>query len=518
MLDKEKAASGWNPTAASNSEPQRDYSTDPFTPTDAGNAARLAAWFNNQITYVPEWGWLSWDGKRWALGELDARSKATQTARKILGEAAICDDRAERIALTGWSEKSQNAQRIGAMLWLAQPLCAGKTSDFDNDQWAFNCANGTLDLRTAMLRPHNPVDRLTKISAIQYDPNAKCDTWLKFLDRVMGGNVELIKYLQRALGYSLIGGNSEQRLFFCYGNGANGKSVFIETIAAIFDEYCVATRIDTFVQHRTGGIPNDVARLAGARLVTVSETADGQHLHEPLIKDLTGGDTITARYLHKEYFDFKPQFKIWIRGNHKPVIRGTDDGIWRRIDLIPFTVQIPEQDRDPNLLDKLRGELSGVLTWAIEGCRVWQSEGLRTPESVRVATKQYREEMDTLGLFLSEHCVVTPAATATATELWEQYKQWATDAGFNSGNQTKFGRALAERGFNKSRTMRGIVYTGVGLRMNSMNGHVPTLEVTDITHARMDENLQKGSEPFIPYMPDKATTANRYRLAKDGEL
>jgi putative DNA primase/helicase len=512
MINQGTAAECVNTQAASNSEPQRDYSTDPFTPTDAGNAARLAAWFKNQIAYVPEWGWLAWDGKRWALGELDVRSKATQTARKILGEAAICDDRAERIALTGWSEKSQNAQRIGAMLWLAQPSCAAKVNDFDNDQWALNCTNGTLDLRTATLRPHNPLDRLTKISAVEYDSEAKCDTWLSFLDRVMGGNVELIKYLQRAIGYSLIGGNSEQRLFFCYGNGANGKSVFIETVAAIFADYCIPTRIDTFVQHRTGGIPNDVARLAGARLVTVSETADGQHLHEPLIKDLTGGDTITARYLHKEYFDFKPQFKIWIRGNHKPVIRGTDDGIWRRIDLIPFTVQIPEQERDPNLLDKLRGELSGVLTWAIEGCRVWQSEGLRTPESVRVATKQYREEMDTLGLFLSEHCVVTPAATATATELWEQYKQWATDAGFNSGNQHKFGRCLTERGFNKERTRRGVVYVGIGLSVNHVNLREPSLAISDIRAHVMGNKSDQGTQSFTSYTPDS------YRLAKDGEL
>ena len=214
---------------------------------------------------------------------------------------------------------------------------------------------------------------------------------------------------------------------------------------------------------KSGGIPNDVARLAGARFVALNETGEGQQFNEPLIKDLTGGDTVTAKFLFKEYFDYRPQCKIWIRGNHQPMIVGTDEGIWRRFRIIPFSVQIPDDKRDPDLLDKLKANLPGILRWAVEGCMKWQESGLAAPQAVIDSVSEYRQESDPVRRFIDECCVLDPDAVVQATALYHAYRVWATQAGEIKLSQFKFGRSLSSRGFER-RKVSTKVYVGLTLK------------------------------------------------------
>jgi putative DNA primase/helicase len=242
--------------------------------------------------------------------------------------------------------------------------------------------------------------------------------------------------------------------------------VFLEILQRLAGEYSVAARTETIVHSRGSGIPNDIARLKGARLVCINEVEDGQRLKESLIKDLTGGDTISARFLHREFFDFRPQFKLWIRGNHKPQIRGTDDGIWRRIHLIPFTVTIPPGERDGDLLWKLESELPGILAWAVQGCLDWQRNGLQPPAQVLDAVSEYRSEMDVIGEFLEDCVTVRQNAQVTAKALYRAYRKWTEETGQNAVTQTRFGLALQERDFRKVRASGGVIYQGIELPMS----------------------------------------------------
>ncbi|BAZ94294.1 ATPase [Thiohalobacter thiocyanaticus] len=439
--------------------------------TDAGNAQRLVAAHGEDLRYVPELGWMAWDGTQWARDELLARRKAIETARAIYNEAAALESTDDQKAAAAWAKQSQQAGRVQAALWLAQPDLAAPVDAFDRDPWIFPAINGVIDLRTGDLHPHRREYMNTRATAVYFDATALCPTWETFLARVLP-DAEVRTLVQRLAGYSLTGATSEQVLAFLYGTGRNGKSVFLETLAALAGDYHTPTRIETLSAGRGAGIPNDVAALAGARLVTVSETPEGARLNESLVKDLTGGDTITARFLRREYFQFQPQFKLWIRGNHKPQIRGTDDGIWRRLLLIPFTVQIPERDVDPKLPERLRDELPGILAWAVRGCLDWQTNGLQPPEAVKAAVSTYRTEMDMLGEFIESCCVTDPAEEAPAAALYGRYREWATSNGHQPVSSMRFGLALGERGFSKikSGTVR---WRGIAL-----SGHLDTLDTS----------------------------------------
>ena len=326
----------------------------PFADTDIANARRLAQQYGDSIRFTPERGWVVWDDRRWATDDFNrATALAKAVAVGVFDEIRAADSETQK-TLFKWARASQSAQRVQAMLLLAQtePGIPMRWTEFDADAWLLSCANGTLDLRTGALRAHNRKDYLSRGIEVAFDPKATCPLWMEFLSRVLPDEPVRL-YVQRAFGYSLTGLTDEQCLMFVYGIGANGKSVLLETLLLLCGNYAMAASIDTFTVQKHRGIPNDLARLAGARVVTVSETEEGQRLRESLIKDLTGGDTITARFLNREFFDFTPRFKLWVRGNHKPVIRGTDDGIWRRIHLLPFNVAIPKGERDPRLLDKL---------------------------------------------------------------------------------------------------------------------------------------------------------------------
>jgi putative DNA primase/helicase len=449
-------------------QPSLDAGPDslPFNLTDLGNAERLAAHHGEQLNFVRVWGWLVWSGKHWARDEGAAWRLAKETVRGIYAEAELGRDEDERAAIASWAMRSESEGRLSSMLALAESESGieARPETFDSDPLLLNCTNGTLDLRTATLRPHNSADRLTRLSSTAYEPEATCPIWESFLDRVMSGNKALISFLRRAVGYSLTGDTGEQCLFFCYGTGANGKSVFLETIRALLGDYAQAAEFSTFLAKQNDAVRNDIARMSGTRFIAAIEAGEGRRLNEPVIKALTGGDTVTARYLYREFFEFHPQFKLWLAANHKPIIRGTDTAIWRRIRLIPFTVTIPEGERDPKLAAKLRAELTGILAWAVRGCLEWQSAGLRPPAEVRAATDEYRAEMDTLAAFVDECCIVALHAEVKAADLYAAYKAWAELGSEYVENQRAFGLRLSERGFKPDRSTGGVrVWRGIGL-------------------------------------------------------
>ncbi len=345
----------------------------------------------------------------------------------------------------------------------SEPGIPLRSEELDCNEMLLGMLNGTLNLYSGLLREPQRRDYISKSAYVNYDSAATCPIWLEFLDTIMNRDSEMVAFLQRAAGYCLTGNTSEQCLFLLYGTGANGKSTFVNILRDMLGDYGTNTPAETLMVQKNTGARNDVARLRGVRLATAIETEDGQRLAESLIKSLTGGDTISARFLYGEFFDFLPQFKIFLAANHKPIIKGDDYAIWRRVRMIPFEVTIPLEDQDKSLAKKLHAELPGIFNWAIEGCIKWQQHGLHPPDKILMATDAYREEMDFLNQFLEECCLLDSSATVGATELYKAYEEWAKR---NTGwcfSQTKFGRKLVERGFAKEKTPR-IRYRGIRLK------------------------------------------------------
>ncbi len=445
---------------------------DPVSPllrlnlTDAGNAERFCAHAGDRFGYVHTWAsWLHFDGQRWQRDSSgQALRAAFDTQRSTAAEARDLDDPKRRAAILKHALKSESSARLSAALTVSQAMLPVPTERLDRDPDLLTVANGTLDLRTGELRHHDRDDWITRLAPVAYDPEATCPRWEAFLHRAMGGNEGLITFLQRAVGYSLTGHSSEQVLLLLYGVGANGKSTFLETLRAMLGDYSAITDFNTFMKRDSEGARNDLARLVGTRFVSAVEAEAGKPLAEALVKQLTGGDTITARFLFKEFFDFRPQFKIWLAANHKPGIRGSDHGIWRRIRLVPFTVTIPEAERDPRLTQKLTAELPGILAWSVRGCLDWREHGLGVPDEIRAATASYQDEMDQLGGFLEEGCVVEPRAVVTAKELYAAYQAWAEANGEKPRSQKALAIGLKERGYQPFRTGQARCWRGLRLR------------------------------------------------------
>lgn len=374
----------------------------------------------------------------------------------MLIDAAAIADTQQRKELLSWQSKSESNKARREMLDTAKSLTGIPISpqDMDTNSWLLNVENGEIDLRTGKLEKHRRENLITKLAPVTYDPKATCPTWEAFLDRIMDGNTEVIKFLRRAIGYSLTGATSEQCLFILHGSGANGKSTFLDAISALFGEdYHQNTPATTLMVKRDGSIPNDVAALKGARLVTAIEAEQGQTLAESQVKSMTGGDLITARFMRSEFFSFKPEFKIILATNHKPQIRGTDLAIWRRINLVPFTVTIPPEERDGKLPEKLLKELPGILNWAIAGCLEWQNGGLRVPDQVRYATEGYRSEMDIFGDFIADRCsIADQKAKVENKDLRSAYEGWCFENGARPIAHAAFHSRLVERGFTSSRS------------------------------------------------------------------
>lgn len=441
--------------------------------TDMGNAERLVARHGQDFRYVPaRKGFVTYDGRRWVDdqdGEMTRRAVESARSRHLDAYNAASVDDAQQFARH--ARYSESARGLTATLSLVQSVrgVSVQQGDFDADPHLLNLANGTLDTRTSVLHPHRREDHIMKMADVEYDPDAACPTWEAFLERVLP-DADVRAYVQRAVGYSLTGSTSEQCLFLLYGLGANGKSVFLNTIRTLLGDYGQQADFSTFAQKKGDGPRDDLAKLAGARLVVSSEVEAGKRLSEVVVKQATGGDPLVARFLFKDLFEYTPAFKLWMAGNHKPVIRQMDHGIWRRIHLVPFTVTIPEAERDNDLERKLRAELPGVLAWALKGLRSWRDGGLRPPAAVRGATEEYREGMDTLAEFLDEHCILEDDATAPTGELFQAYDAWAYTHGEEKLTKRTFGMRLEERGFRPGKSGSVRHWKGLRLRPRVVNG------------------------------------------------
>jgi putative DNA primase/helicase len=432
-----------------NNQKQPDKQKTSFNLTDIGNAERLAHYYRDKILYCHVWKkWLVWDGIKWADDDSGyLKILAKKTVRKIFEEARFVEDDSKRQAIARHALSSESNGRIKAMVSLAQSELPIKPDVFDKNKYFLNVKNGTIDLKTGILHPHKKENYITKVAPVVYDKNAECPEWERFLDRILDGNENLISFMQRAVGYSLSGDVSEQCLFIFWGAGANGKSTFLRTIGTLMGDYSQHAATETILLKKGGGIPNDLARMKGARFVTCSEAEAEHKLAENLIKQMTGDDLISARFLHQEWFEFEPEYKLFLGTNNRPIIKGDEHAIWRRIRLVPFNVIIPEEEKDLHLLEKLKNEMSGILNWALKGAMAWQEDGLGTPPEVIEATNEYRTDMDLIGEFINECCIQGPDVKVPSKNLYLAYSNWCENSGEYQLKQNWFGRKLREKGF-----------------------------------------------------------------------
>ena len=435
--------------------------------TDSGNAECLAVLFTDRLRYChTRRKWQRWDGARWAIDvDGEVNRAAINSARARYHSATAINDLALREKLSRWAITSENAGRIETAINIARSLDTFRTTieQYDRNPMLTGSPNATIDLCTTMGRAPNRDDYISMQLGTSYDPEAACPRWKQFLNEIFNNDSELIAYIQRTIGYSLTGDTREQKLFLCYGGGANGKSVFLDILGWLLGDYAAVTSFHTFDAGRRSESTNDLAALKGKRIVVVIETNEDRRLDEARVKTVTGQDVITCRFLYGEYFEYRPQFKLWLAMNHKPVIRGTDRGIWRRIHLIPFTQNF-EQRADSQLSLKLKAELPGILNWALEGLRAWHSHGIGTCQAVREATEDYRSESDVVAHWLEEHTESGNSYYMPASSAYKSYQSWCTDTGVRPFNMTLWGRRMAEKGLNKERCRSGVVYHGLRIK------------------------------------------------------
>ena len=499
-------------------ETQNTRATDKkdFNLTDVGNAERLVARFGQDIHWQPKCqSWLCWNGKRWEIDEdLEIERKAKATIRSIYLEISeleseiskTCGDvghlRQQVKRLRQHAERSESKPRIDALVSLtkSEPGITISNKDLDADCMLLNTLSGTIDLRTGQLRKHERNDLMTKMVPFPFaDINARSKLWERFINDIMCGDQEMVDYLQRCIGYALTGRTDEQCLFLMYGMGSNGKSTFIEAIRAVLGDYSQQAEFKTFLEQEGDKVRNDIARMVGVRFLSATEGPQGKRLSEDTVKNLTGSDTITTRFLFREYFEFEPTHKIFLATNHKPTIVGVDNGIWRRLRVLPFEACFSDDKKDPKLLEKLKAEAPAILAWAVRGCLVWQAQGLGMPKAVEAATQEYRAEMDKIQAFIDECCTKNPHATVGSQELYDEYRRWAEANGYSPLNIANLSLTLAEKGFKKKHTNKGNRWEGIGLS-NLVTG------VTGVTQFSVKpphgaNSSTPSGKPVTPFTP-----------------
>lgn len=439
--------------------------------TEAGNGRRLARRHGKELRHIFEWKkWLAWDGRRWVIDSgAEIQRRAKETVRSIYREAGGTTEDAARSELGRWAHESESARAINAMIALARSETGipAKPSELDSDPWLLNCQNGTVDLRTGKLRAADQADLITKVAPVVFDEAAECPRWLAHLQRIFRGNNELIAYIQRLLGYCLTGIVRDHVLPIAYGTGRNGKGILKDAILGMLGtDYAGEAAPDLLMSKDKSRHPTEIADLFGKRFIVLSETDDGKELAEATVKRLTGGDPLKARRMDEDFWQFDPTHKVFMVTNHKPNIRGTDAAIWDRVKIIPFTVYIPEAERDLTLKEKLVAEYPGILNWCIRGCLEWQRlGGLNEPDEIKVQTNAYRKSEDVLGQFIESRCVLGAGYRAKQKALYEAYKEWSASEGHaRPMTKTKFTRTLKERGCNEDDGRRW--YEEIGLKLD----------------------------------------------------
>ncbi len=442
-----------------------------YTFDDMGNAERFVDLFGENVRYCyTEKKWYFYNSMRWSVDNLGVILRmADKCVEAMKAEAKLYlqadeesgGDMAKAFEKHMKSSRSNKSKK--AMLNEIEHHLPILPIQMDRYKMALNTPSGIINLKNGDVKAHNPEYYFTKITSVDCAEAADCPRWLAFLDDIFAGDKDLIRYIQKAVGYSLTGSTAEQCAFFLYGTGRNGKSTFIDVIRDVFGDYAANIQPETIMvkSSQSNAINSDIARLKGARLVTSVEPNEGVRLNEGLLKQLTGDDTVTARKLYSEEFEFKPEFKLWMATNHKPIIRGTDTGIWRRIHMIPFDVQIPEDKVDKNLTHKLKAEMTGIFKWCIDGCLMWQREGLQMPAAVLKSVREYRREMDVISAFIENKC--TLEGTVQASMLYAAYVSWADSNNEYCMSNTKFSTELAKR-FEKIKGRNYNYFTGISIR------------------------------------------------------
>ena len=441
----------------------KNYSYD-----DTGNAQRFVDLWGEHVRYsFVRKNWFFYNGKYWELdqsGEVNRLVDKTLDFMKkepIIKADGIDEEEAEKLR-NRHLKYSRGSNGKANMLKESRHLRPIQPDEFDRDKMLFNVSNGYINLEKGTLKDHDSKLYFSKYSPVEFTDKIDCPQWLDFLDQIFDGDQALIDYLQRAVGYSLSGSTEEQMMFILYGNGRNGKSVFLDIIKEIMGNYTTNIQPQTLmVKNQSGGANSDIARLQGARLVTSTEPNDGMRFDEGLVKQITGGDEITARFLYGDEFDYYPEFKLWMATNHKPIIRGTDDGIWRRMAIIPFTVQIPEHKVDKQLPSKLKRELRAILNWAVEGYQLWRMIGLAEPQVIKDQRGEYRKEMDPIAEFIEERCFIDEGERERSSDLFAEFKAWASINNEYEMSHTKFGKEMSKR-FKKVPN-NGVWYEGIGI-------------------------------------------------------
>jgi putative DNA primase/helicase len=412
--------------------------------------------------------WLFFDGKVWRHDE----TRMVFTHSRIVCRAAA----REAAALTDkptLPKSIASAKTVAAVENLARAdlRIAARQDQWDADPWLLNTPAGVVDLRTGALRAHRAEDYMTKTTAV--GPAGECPMFLAFIDRIMARDDELIAFIQRTLGYCLTGITSEQAIFFAYGTGQNGKGVLTSIVSWILKDYCCATPIETFTESKSDRHPTEMARLHGVRMVTSSETESGRYWAETRLKELTGGDKVPARFMRQDFFEYKPQFKPFISGNHKPRLHSPGPAMRRRLNMIPFAVEIPAAERDLDLVDKLKAEASGILQWMIEGCLAWQTSRLAQPLAVRKATDEYFASEDGVQNWIADKCDIMATASTKSSELFASWKDWAQSAGLHLGDSKSFREELERLGFSHIHRKNGNFFNGLFVRPDESRPRFP---------------------------------------------
>jgi putative DNA primase/helicase len=445
--------------------PGINHKASDYPLTDIGNAEHFENRYKGNAIFChgPN-NWHIWNRKKWAVDStLEIQNLGSDLIKEI-AVAAVENNDSDKVKK---ALSLQSYPKIKAMLELAKSKLKTEPGAFNTQSMLLNCQNGVLDSVNGTLMPHNPTLMLSKIANVEFDPNALCPQWERFLSEIMLGREDLIYFLQSLVGLSLTGDTSEQYFYILYGSGENGKSTFINTIMGMLGDYAITTPASAIMtKWNPDAIPHELAALPGIRMTSVSETSSGQKLNEQIIKQITGNDEIQVRRLHENLWRFKPICKFWMNTNHKPDIRGRDHAIWRRVILIPFEYQVKPDRKDPYLMDKLKAEWPGILNWALEGCQRWQEKGLEIPGVVKAAVKEYREDSDIFGRFISDTCIEDPHGEAKSSELWKYYIEWCAENKLETKSNTWFGKTLSES-YKKDKDSKGTIKY-CGLRIKSM--------------------------------------------------